>query len=592
MCLESGRIHSKSKPLIVKPLLVILLALTTGGLTLRAAENKTDTPPSESRCDTLTLSSDEKIIRLDSRFVVPGSLRIFFCGRLLSDSLYRLEPVPGLVHLELPPACNKIVACYRAWSSLSFPDSFRLRLEFPDSPKHLPATVDTALVSRPEPLRTSFGGGSISEGFRLAGFDIRGSKSVSVSGGGVAGGKVFDQNLMLEISGKLTADTRLRFRLNDQDLPLMAEGRSAELRQLDEISVMLSSPVGSVSLGDYDFKLSGYRFAEFERKLDGVSGVLKTGGHTLGASAALSGGTFISKRFNGEQGRQGPYQLTGKNGEPVRVLAGTERIYLDGKLLKRGVRNDYVIDYNRGTFSFTDRHLIGPESRIEVDYEYSSFTFKKALYSVTGETRSRLGTIRGYFLRESDLENSPLTGQFTPEEQEYLARIGGELDSLLFSGVRYLGEGLGTYRLRFTGTDEPYFEYVGPGKGDYRVSFREVGRFQGSYGFDPTSGGYKYLGKNLGDFEPAGEVAPPRREDRAGMAVDLHPVQHLRLQGEGALLKRTINLFSGESRPVSTAHSAASRASEVLPLPRGMARAKMSTMRLLYVVLRYSIAIW
>jgi len=66
---------------------------------------------------------------------------------------------------------------------------------------------------------------------------------------GVHRGTVIDQNLMLEIAGKLSADTRLSLRLNDQDLPLSPEGRSAELRELDEVSVRLSSPYGNVSLG-------------------------------------------------------------------------------------------------------------------------------------------------------------------------------------------------------------------------------------------------------------------------------------------------------------------------------------------------------
>ena len=210
------------------------------------------------------------------------------------------------------------------------------------------------------------------------------------------------------------------------------------------------------------------------------------------------------------------------------------------------MRNDYIIDYNQGTIYFADRHLIGSESRIETDYEYSRFTFKKALYSVTGRAESRIGVFRGYFLRESDLESSPLGGQFTPEEQEYLSQIGAGLDSLLYSGVRYVGEGNGTYRLRFDSQANPYFEYTGQGNGDYFVSFMEAGSLRGSYTFDPTTGAYRYVGANLGDFEPAGEVAAPGREDRIGVDFELNPLRHLRLAGEGALLKRTLNLLGLE----------------------------------------------
>ncbi|HUU27252.1 MAG TPA: hypothetical protein VM123_05530 [archaeon] len=553
MCLQRGRTQGKLTTSFYRLLPAFLLAVISGPPGVSAAREESGLPPSMAFCDTLFPGRQYLTIGLRSRFIVAGSLRLFSNDSLVSDSLYRLEPVSGLIRLDSTLAGSKLVASYRAWSFLTLPDSFRLRNEFPGSSALPPAETDTA--QGPSRVSgTAFYAGGIGEGFRLAGFDIKGSKSVSVAGGGAGRSAVFDQNLMLEISGKLSADTRLALRLNDQDLPLMAEGRSAELRELDEISVTLTSPVGSVSLGDYDFSLGNYSFASVERKLDGVSGSLQTGPHRLGASAALSGGTYRSVLFTGQEGRQGPYQLTGKNGEPVRILAGTERVYLNGVMLKRGLRDDYVIDYNQGTLFFTDRHLIGADHRIEVDYEYSSFTFKKALYSVTGETKNSLGTFRGYFLRESDLEDSPLAGTLTPEERDYLSQIGSGLDSLLLPGVRYLGGGRGSYIMHLTDTDKPYFEYVGPGAGDYAVSFREAGPFRGSYILDPSGSGYRFVGQNLGDFEPAGEFTLPGREDRAGIAFQLNPVTHFRLEGEGALLKSTINLFSGASQPVRTAH--------------------------------------
>lgn len=535
------------------PLPVIFMVCPLSAEDLTSRHKKEQLPPATAHCDTVYSSGQTKSIRLGSRFIIPGSLRLYSGGQPVAENFFRLEPVPGVLHPDSILPGTRLVAFYSAWDFLTLPDSFRLRPGFADSLKFLAREADTV---RPAPgipgesLKT----GGIGEGFRLVGFEIKGSKSVSVTGGGRGGNTVLDQNLMLEVSGKLSADTRLTLQLNDQDLPLMAEGRSTELRQLDEIKVTLTNPSGSVSLGDYDFRLGPYRFASLERKLDGVSGVFRKGPASFGASAALSVGTYHSMRFMGREGSQGPYQLLGENSEPVRVLAGTERVYLDGTFLKRGLNNDYIIDYNLGNIIFTDRHLIGSDSRIEVDYEYSSFTYKKALYSLTGETKGSLGSIRGYFFRQSDLEDSPLAGNLTPEERDYLSRIGMNPDSLLLGGIRRVGEGRGSYRLRFTSDNRIYFEYAGSGNGDYLVVFHEAGSFLGSYIFDPSTGGYRYLGPNLGDFEPAGEFTPPSREDRAGLSFELAPWSHLRVEGEGGLLKNTMNLYSGASQPLKTAH--------------------------------------
>lgn len=66
-------------------------------------------------------------------------------------------------------------------------------------------------------------------------------------------------------------------------------------------------------------------------------------------SFAISRGKFTEQTLPTKEGNQGPYRLQGNNGERfIIVLAGTEKVYFNGNLLKRGFDYDYVIDYNRG----------------------------------------------------------------------------------------------------------------------------------------------------------------------------------------------------------------------------------------------------
>ena len=87
----------------------------------------------------------------------------------------------------------------------------------------------------------------------------------------------------------------------------------------------------------------------------------------------MNKGKYATNDFYGREGAQGPYKLIGNNGESyIIILSGTERIFVNGKKLRRGIENDYIIDYNASEITFTNKFFITENTRIHVEFEYNN----------------------------------------------------------------------------------------------------------------------------------------------------------------------------------------------------------------------------
>ncbi|MFK8057749.1 MAG: hypothetical protein AB8F78_16600, partial [Saprospiraceae bacterium] len=162
--------------------------------------------------------------------------------------------------------------------------------------------------------------------------------------------------------------------------------------------------------------------------------------------------------------------------------------YLDGKLLTRGIDQDYVIDYNRGELTFMPRLLINRFQRILVEYEYVDQEYLRTL--VTAEAFHQAGKWTFYSQGLQQQDGLRRTGNPLPASAEQTLRnaVGSRTGTLVPSAtplepgtanpLRYL------LRLDTTncGTDSVWI--FTPDASDtegFSVRFTDVGQGNGDY---------------------------------------------------------------------------------------------------------------
>ncbi|TDN37484.1 hypothetical protein A8B98_02835 [Hymenobacter sp. UV11] len=257
-------------------------------------------------------------------------------------------------------------------------------------------------------------------------------------------------------------------------------------------------------------------------------------------AGGVAKGKFASIDLTPIDNVQGPYRLTGPNGEQfIIVLAGSERVYLDGRLQTRGFDFDYVVDYNLAEITFSPRHLITSNSRLKVDFEYSDLNYSRSLYTLSHYQQIGKLNLRGNFYQESDNPDATANLSLSYQDRQLLRGAGNVsvvsapgADSAAFtrSVVQYNRVAqLNTT----TGLREYVYVYARDSlRGVYTVRFTQVGAGLGSYVLstspaDVNANGrvYKHAGKNQGDYQPVRLIPTPllKQMATAGATFQLDP---------------------------------------------------------------------
>ncbi len=278
---------------------------------------------------------------------------------------------------------------------------------------------------------------------------------------------ILNSTFNLQVAGKL-GDIEILGAITDNNVPLQPEGNTQQLDEFDRIFIEFKYKRQRLIAGDYNIERpKGSYFMNYYRRLQGGQlftnlkvgkGRLKTDG-----SFAVSKGKFSRDVFNGEEGNQGPYRLKGANGEQfIIIVAGTERVYIDGKLLQRGADNDYVIDYNLGELTFTPQQLITKDKRIQVEFSYTDLTFLRTLGTANVSYETKKSTVRFNFYSEQDAKGQTIAESLSDSAKAVLQRIGDNIDQAYVSGISIpdrTGENTGTIFYKLVDTIVNGFRY-------------------------------------------------------------------------------------------------------------------------------------
>jgi len=339
------------------------------------------------------------------------------------------------------------------------------------------------------------------------GLDYSGSFSRGISFGNNQN-LVLNSNFNLQMAGNVGDDIEILAAITDQNIPLQAEGNTQQLQEFDKIFIQLKRKNNMLIAGDYELQRPNSYFMNYFKKLQGAtfsnqSKVLKNGTLTSRISGAIAKGKFARNLIEQQEGNQGPYRLQGNLGERfIIALAGTEKVYIDGALMRRGIEEDYIIDYNRADVTFTNKRLITKDSRIIVEFEYADQNYLRSMYAFNTEFENKKWRVYFNLFSEQDSKTSGGASELDSLQRSVLQNAGDSIDTAFSTGIDTIQE-FSEFQVKYKLVDTTYMMQdngsvvevadtilvysTHPDSAFYTSSFTEVGfGNNGNYILDPS----------------------------------------------------------------------------------------------------------
>lgn len=506
-----------------------LLFLISGNVTAQELHT-------ENVIDTLLVNFDNTYI-ISSIPIVPQSESIRIRERLLVKAEYFINYSTGIFTLSDTLSYSirdTLIVSYQRLK-IGLQREYKRRTLITEYDSDLGDTISTVQnESNPFSASSIFGSDIQRSGMIARGFRVGTNNDLSLQSG-----------LRLQLSGHLTDDIEVVAALTDENTPIQPEGNTERLEELDKVFIQIKHPIATGTFGDYDLNKRHGEFGIINRKLQGLMGEFQYDNYGGFVAIASSRGKFTSNTLQGSDGVQGPYRLFGKNNEKnIIIIAGSEKVFLDGEEMKRGENNDYVIDYSNASITFTVNRLITSASRIRIDFEYSDRFFERTLFGAGANASffdNKL-SISFQYLNEGDNKDAPIDFSLSDQDKLILQAAGDERNMAVRSGVTIAqpdsnGIIYGQYEKKDTLIDNEDFVYYtyNPGAPTalYNVSYTYVGEGQGNYK-RVNIGQFAFTGIGNGDYLPVVYLPMPESRSFANLLISTTPYENISFKLEFA----------------------------------------------------------
>ena len=333
---------------------------------------------------------------------------------------------------------------------------------------------------------------------------------------------VLESELDLKIIGKLNDKVSIKASIQDSSIPIINNGYSQQLDEFDQIFIELQSEDWILRGGDIDMIKTNSFFGNYEKKIQGllIESYLNEN-INITTAAAIVKGKFKKNILTVENGNQGPYKLTGENGELyVLIVSGSESVFVNGIKIDRGIDKDYIINYNAGEIIFNSTFPVMADMRIQIEYQISEKNYNSVFGYSNVEITNKKSKYNFSYYNETDLKNQPLLQNLNNDQIGILSEAGDDenLMNIPSGSLSSYDENRILYKKEIVEGIEIYIYSNNPEDELYSVRFQNVGENQGNYILSSNTAIeniYEYImpidGQRQGNFEPIIKITSPKK---------------------------------------------------------------------------------